>query len=256
MEIEKMKIETIWNDKDMKNHLDEFYNLYINRPIKDNDGGMKSPHMFPSWYIVKKLQPKFIIESGVWKGLGTWFFEQASPNSKIFSLDPYPHYRIYTSPNVTYLTNDFSTINFKEILDIEDTFVFFDDHQNSLSRIDQCLKFGFTKLVFEDNYPFDQGDCYSIKKVLSGKDFCIDQAGNRSYYKANPDDKTFLENNIRYYQEMPPIFKSEFTRWKNEWDYETPNSILSKEELNKYPEFITEILDYTWICYLELNKLF
>ena len=145
-----MKTELIWNKDDMKLYLEEFYELYTKRPIKDNDGGMKSPHMFPAWYIIKKIQPKFIIESGVWKGLGTWFFEQASPNSKIISIDPYPHFRVYTSDKVTYLTNDFSTIDFSKILNIKETLVFFDDHQNALDRIKQCINFGFDKVIFED----------------------------------------------------------------------------------------------------------
>jgi hypothetical protein len=53
---------------------------------------------------------------------------------------------------------------------------------------------------------------------------------------------------------MPPIFKEEYTRWKNKWEYETPDSILLKEELDLFPEFIKETLDYTWICYLELKS--
>ena len=72
--------------------IDEFHQLYQTRPIKDNNGGMKSGHMFPSWFVIKTLQPKYIIESGVWKGLGTWFFEKASPNSKIISIDPNPNF--------------------------------------------------------------------------------------------------------------------------------------------------------------------
>ena len=31
------------------------------------------------------------------------------------------------------------------------------------------------------------------------------------------------------------------------------NSILLKEEIEGFPEFIKETLDYTWICYLELK---
>ena len=46
----------------MLNHLDEFNKLYESRPIKDNTGGMKSGHMFPDWYVVKKLKPKYLIE--------------------------------------------------------------------------------------------------------------------------------------------------------------------------------------------------
>lgn len=250
-----MNIVNIWDKNDMKSYLNEFYDIYKNRPIKDNDGGMKSPHMFPAWYIIKKLQPKYIIESGVWKGLGTWFFEQASPNSEIICLDPFPGYRVYTSTKCKYSTQDFSTINWSQIIDVKETLVFIDDHQNSLERVKQCDFFGFNKVIFEDNYPFDQGDCYSLKKIISGKDFCIDNAGQRNYYSANLQDKESLESLIENYQEMPPIFKEEYTRWGNKWEYETPESLLeSKSELEMYPEFIKETLDYTWICYIELKN--
>ena len=36
--------------------IDEFHELYQTRPIKDNNGGMKSGHMFPSWFVIKTLQ--------------------------------------------------------------------------------------------------------------------------------------------------------------------------------------------------------
>jgi hypothetical protein len=200
------------------------------------------------------MKPKYIIESGVWKGLGTWFFEKASPESEIICLDPNPFYQVYTSPSAKYYTQDFSKVEWSKVLDVNETLVFIDDHQNSLDRVKQCDFFGFKKVIFEDNYPYDQGDCYSIKKILSGKDYCIDNAGSRTYHEANLNDKSFLESVIEIYQEMPPIFKEEYTRWKNKWEYETPDSILLKEELEDFPEFIKETLDYTWICYLELKN--
>ena len=69
-----MNQTNIFSREEMIELIDEFHQLYQTRPIKDNNGGMKSGHMFPSWFVIKKLQPEYIIESGVWKGLGTWFF--------------------------------------------------------------------------------------------------------------------------------------------------------------------------------------
>ena len=75
-------------DKDnLKESLDEFYSLYEKRPINDNHGGMTSSHLFNTWYALRKLKPKLVIESGVWKGLGTWVIEQALPEAKIISID-------------------------------------------------------------------------------------------------------------------------------------------------------------------------
>ena len=250
-----MTNQIVWTKSDIKSHLDDFRDLYKDRPIKNNDGGMKSPHMFPAWYIIKKLQPKYIIESGVWKGLGTWFFEQASPASQIICLDPNPQNRVYTSSRSIYSTADFSQINWASVLETCETLVFIDDHQNALERIQQCRRNRFKRIIFEDNYPFDQGDCYSIKKILSGKDYLIDKSGEKVYYKANQQDKEIVESIVDIYQEMPPIAKSEFTRWNNLWDYETPEPILTQNELENYKDFKDEILDYTWICYIELADL-
>jgi hypothetical protein len=243
-----------WDRTDILGYLDEFNTLYQNRPIKDNNGGMKSGHMFPSWYIIKKLKPKYIIESGVWKGLGTWFFEQASPETKIISIDPAPLVRVYNSPNATYQTEDFLKTDWSHVPK-DDCLVFFDDHQNFFERLKYSQSLGFKKIMTEDNYPYQQGDCYSPKKILSNNDYVIDKGGDRTWYKKNNDDFEYLKNNILIYQEMPPIFKSELTRWGDKWDenYPTPNPLLSENERNKYPLFYDEKKDYTWICYLELK---
>jgi hypothetical protein len=240
-----------WTNLDIKNNLNEFYDLYKSKPISNNDGGMKFPHMFLMWYLVKKISPEYLIESGVWRGLGTWFIEKASPNTKIICIDPNPNYRIYTSKNAIYFTEDFSTLNFN--IDPEKTLIFFDDHQNSLDRIKQCKDKNFKKMIFEDNYPYDQGDCYSIKKILSNKNYIIDSNGHRKLFQKNDSDYNYLIDNISIYQEMPPIHIPEYTRWNNKFsDYENSDQILNEDELLNYPEIISEIKDYTWLCYIEL----
>lgn len=250
-----MELLEKWKREDLINHIDEFDKLYENRPIKDNEGGMKSAHMFSSWYIIKKMAPKILIESGIWKGLGTWFFEKASPNTQIISIDPAPHFRIYTSPAVTYQTEDFLQTDWSFVSN-QDTLIFFDDHQNCLPRIKRCKELGFKNIIVEDNYPYQQGDCYSPKKILSNKNYVIDWAGQRTWYRKNVEDLEFLKNNIEVYQEMPPIFSSSVTRWGDIWNeenYPTPLSLLPDEHKDRYETFYSERLDYTWICYLEID---
>ena len=81
--------ELPWTYDDLISNLKEFSILYQDRPILDNQGGQLSAQLFYSWFVAKMMQPEIIIESGVWKGQGTWAFENASPNSTIISLDPY-----------------------------------------------------------------------------------------------------------------------------------------------------------------------
>ena len=242
--------------EDMLSSLDEFYNLYLCRPIKNNDGGMRSAHMFHAWLILKKLQPATIIESGVWKGQGTWLFEQASPKSKIISIDPNPKFREYTSSKAKYTSQDFLAFdNWSDHIDTKDALVFFDDHQNSFYRTLHCKKHGFKHVIFEDNYPCNQGDCFTPKKILSRSSYIIDSNGMRSTFAPTQKEFEFFVESVDKYQELPPIFKDLKTRWGDDWDekYDTQEPLLDISDKEKYPIFYEERFDYNWICYIQMN---
>lgn len=244
-----------FNRVEMIDELSNFHSLYSRRIIKDQICGMRSPHLFPSWYIIKKISPKFIVESGVWKGLGTWFFEEACPYSEIFSIDPDPSPREYTSTKSTYSTVDFTEQDWSH-LDPDQTLLFFDDHQNPIERIKFARGKGFKKFIFEDNYPPNQGDCYSLKKIFSQREWVIDSGGVKTWFSPVREDYNFLVDNTLVYQEMPPIYKNGFTRWGDAWEeseYPTPDPLLSEEESDLYPDFYLESKNYTWICYLEIR---
>ena len=100
-----------WKTEDVQNNFDEFALIYSKAPVNDNAGGMKAPHAFASWFMLKMLQPKTIIESGVWKGQGTWLLEQACPSADIISLDINLGNLIYRSPKATYIEKDFSLVD-------------------------------------------------------------------------------------------------------------------------------------------------
>jgi hypothetical protein len=187
-------------------------------------------------------------------GLGTWFFEQASSETKIISIDPAPNFREYTSPKVTYQTLDFLKTDWS-LIPKDDCLIFFDDHQNFLERLKHAQSLGFKKIMTEDNYPYQQGDCYTPKKILANTKYVIDLAGKKTWYEKNDSDMDFFKKNISSYQEMPPIFKDDFTRWGDAWDdkYPTPEPLLKTENKNEYSVFFSERKDYTWICYIELK---
>ena len=231
----------LWSSEEMISHLEEFSELYKSRPIKDNQGGQLSAQLFYSWFVAKKLQPKFIIESGVWKGQGTWAFENASPNSKIICLDPYPIYNQgYTSKSATYIHNDFFNINWEGI-DKENTLCFFDDHQNALQRLIACKNLGFKKIMFEDNYPPGQGDCFSLKKLF--------EENNQEVQDAAKQVIPF----IKIYQEMPPIFDLTINRWNLPWNTYRSNEALLKNPSNNFEKmYKDEMYQYTWINYVEI----
>ena len=259
--IRKKKIE--YHLDEVRQDLEEFYKLYQQRPVQDNRGGMKSSHLFNTWYALKKIKPKLVIESGVWKGLGTWVIEKAVPNAKIISIDvDYSNLR-FKSANVTYLDRDIQTHNWDKILDElvpnvkrNEIVVFFDDHQDILDRIEFIHALGIKHILYEDNYPRLQGDVLSPKKILECQDYVIDKAGLRQLNKFSYFDYDEFLNFIQIYQELPPIFKLETTRWGDRWNevnYPTEEPLLPIEKKDEFDIFFEEAKYYTWICYIGLK---
>jgi hypothetical protein len=263
----------IWSYNEIEKYLEEFLEIYKKRPIQDNQGGMKTPHMFAVWYIAKTIKPDLIVESGVWKGQSTWLLEQACPTAKIISIDLDLSTREYisNSPNVTYSDSDFDEQNWTSIPD--NSLAFFDDHQNAYNRLKQCSWYGFKHTIFEDNYPVKQGDCYSLKKAFSGSGFndsshlknysffqkVFSRLGGRdkiTEVQPNNFDSNLLHKHLEIYSEFPPIFKSKYTRWSDEWEdkhYPTPPPVLTELENIDYKIYQEEAMFYTWICYAKLK---
>ena len=238
--------EMPFDREEMIGCLEEFSKLYQNRPIKDNQGGQLATQLFYSWFVAKKLKPRVIIESGVYKGQGTWAFEQASPESQLICLDPYPQYEQgYKSEKAMYIHHDFTQVDWSPVNKSE-TLCFFDDHQNSLSRLMTVAQLGFTRVMFEDNYPPGQGDCLSLKKVFeSGENLQI-------LPKINAVD--YLPMIIKSYHEMPPIYDLENNRWGEPWLTHGMNDPLLNSTDQSYSQTFLEGMDqYTWINYLELS---
>jgi len=244
------------------NEIKEFYELYKDRPIKDNFGGMLSPHLFNTWYALKTLKPKLVIESGVWKGLGTWVIRKAVPDSKVISIDIDFSRLAYKDQNVTYLDKDIKIYDWNKIfldnnVKNEEVLVFLDDHQDFLERLSYLDSLGIKHILYEDNYPSFQGDCLSPKKILSCSDYIIDKNGSKTLNKYSYYLYEEFYKYVKLYQELPPIFKLENTRWGDAWDelnYPTEKAILDNSYKEEFSLFFEEAKYYTWICYIELGK--
>ena len=273
-----------WSRDEILNNIDEFLTNYVDRPIKDNQGGMQAPHMFAIWFMAKKLDPELIIESGIWKGQSTWILEQACPQAKLVSIDLNLKYREYISEKAIYCDRDFSEQDWSNISDR--TLIFFDDHQNAYKRLQQCKWFGFKHIIFDDNYPSSTGDCYSLKKVLANSGFRPTNSKKASVFnkvpakifnklaklsgirpdfltpqyestsiQPNDFDSRMLHKNLDIYYEFPPVIKTEQTRWGDEWNetYPTPKPLLERPIKPSQNVFLDEAMSYTWICYAKLK---
>ncbi len=257
-----------WNDKELKAIAFEFSELYKSRPIQNNQGGMKAPHMFAVFSILKALRPEAVIESGVWRGAGTWLIEQAAPEAEIFALDPNLNRLQYRSSRASYSTIDFNLHDWAELPN--STVVLFDDHQDAFVRMQQSLWHGIRHVIFEDNYPATQGDCYSLKKLFSGAGFKPAEPSrgllkrfSQAFQETNcaakvlpgTEQQASVKKNIAVYSEFPPVLRTESTRWHDAWSddkYPTLPAVFKSEEAPPRV-FIDEAQHYTWLAYAELN---
>lgn len=266
-----------WKTEEIVASIDEFLGVYEKRPLKANAGGMGIPHLFATWYLVRHLKPRVIVESGVWKGLGTWILEQAAPEAQVISIDPFLDKREYISPNVTYHSIDFTEIDWSEI-DTSTALVFFDDHQSAYNRLIHCHWFGFRHVIFEDNYLPGCGDFYTLRHAFGHSGFGVPQAAEkkaqsysglkmrlwrflsgkfhgklhqgavipqycRDNVVPNAFDEIFLRRNLEVYAEFPPVYSP------------TPGaaSVFGEEERGRYPLFYDGRGSYNQICYVRLK---
>lgn len=234
-------------DIDYSLYLNDFIEIYNKRQFDVNQGGMQFPHMFGAYCLMKMLNPKLIIESGVWKGYSTWLFEQTCPDAKFVCIEPMLNGIKYKTNNALYYTDkDFNTIDWNKIItdnnfDSSDVVVFFDDHQD----FDKRLKFikdntNIKNICYEDNYPKNHGNCLSPKKILT--DESVDK-----------EVKDLFDNIVEDYFEFPPVYKTEQHRFGN-WNdlFPEPKAIFN-EPVDLIKDYISEMDSYTWLCYIELK---
>jgi hypothetical protein len=108
-----------WSPQSMLDDLKIFDKIYENRPIKNNHEGMRFPHMFAMYYMLKKIKPDFVVESGIFKGQSTWLIEKTLPEAKILSIDIDLNQREYISKskNVIYSSADFINHDYSDLSD-------------------------------------------------------------------------------------------------------------------------------------------
>ena len=274
-----------WKKQELIDELNIFLKIYPNRPIKTNDGGMMFPHMFSVFFILRKLQPEFIIESGIFRGQSTWLIENSLPNAKILSIDINLDQRKYISKKAEYSNLDFKYHNFLRIP--KNTLVFFDDHQSHLERIKECKFFDIKNIIFEDNYPSKRGDFPTLrhsylnegfnhsltflnilkttyllltmffkKKIYKNFYIQLDEITSRLRdRKPNNIDFKQIEKVLDIYYEFPPIIKIDKTKWgddANQDFYRTESPILDEMTLN-FEDFKDELKIYNYITYIKLK---
>ncbi|MSO65292.1 MAG: mismatch-specific DNA-glycosylase, partial [Alphaproteobacteria bacterium] len=67
--------------------VDDFFRLYGERPVSDNEGGIKLADSLWLFVLARLVAPTFVVESGSHRGLSSWLLRQACPQATIHCYD-------------------------------------------------------------------------------------------------------------------------------------------------------------------------
>ena len=177
-----------WTFANFKNELNAFQDAYDARPISHSVSGSNLFHAFAQWCLIRMLKPKFIIESGVMLGWGTFMLRKAAgPDVHIIVISPKSpieaaegKHKFYMDSGLsTYLTgdkfSDFNKVNW-DLFGLDtpakkaSALIYFDDHQSGYRRLLEAQQAGFVHAMYDDGYPWP-GDNYALKQAC-------DRSGN------------------------------------------------------------------------------
>lgn len=170
-----------FDEKDIISELGAFQQVFTKQrklfQSARNKGGNGLFHSFGLWFLLRRLNPPLMVESGVHKGQTSWLMRQACPHAKFIRIDPSE--KLAWQETASELMLEFRGKAFVDFDNIPwsahttsqeraNAVVFFDDHIDHMQRLRQAKTHGFAHLVFDDNYMPGVGDCFSIKDACDG----------------------------------------------------------------------------------------
>ncbi len=133
----------------------EFIEIYPGRPVKKNIGGADVVPIYWLFVISKWLNPRLIIESGVWKGQTSWMLRKANPTAEIHAFDICLGNLVYRDSTISYHEHDWINSEIRN-KNPGTGLIFFDDHINQAKRVREAYERGFKWMIFDDNVPVNQ----------------------------------------------------------------------------------------------------
>lgn len=245
--------------------LEEFLQTVHFSEMNKNDGGMNIPDMFSFWFLLKTMQPRVVIESGVYNGWSTKLIRNTlGPYAKIVCLDPreipesgFQDDNKNTSYHVGSNFIDFAKYDISSI-DKETLLCFFDDHQNAAQRLLSCFQKGVIHTFFNDNYPVGCGSHYSIQHLLDNDPRQCFDLHNQYDYSINTlphfdiAKRSHLLAAIRVYHVFPNLFPSKISLREGTFDCKSFFAEEDAEDMYKYSLFYNTRQNYTWNTYVRL----
>jgi hypothetical protein len=132
----------------------EFQRIYLDAPVTLNNYGVHFSTGLFLFLIARCRNPVLILESGVYKGLSTYFLSTACPRAVLYAFDPNLNELAFRSANATYHAMDWMSCDIVPG-PVGSSLAFFDDHQCQARRVIQAYDRGFRHLIFDDSWPIE-----------------------------------------------------------------------------------------------------
>lgn len=138
------------NIGETQKYIAEFDGLFKEQPITNLNGGMGYNNALISFILVKLLQPKKLIESGVWRGFSTYLLHNATPDdAQFYCYDINFSLLEYKSTKASYYNCDISQNEGVDHRGV--TLAFIDDHVSHYDRLHFCVDNDITVAIFDDD---------------------------------------------------------------------------------------------------------
>jgi hypothetical protein len=139
-------------DRGLREAVGEFFPLYRRRPVVNNKGGGLINDSLCLYVTARLLAPRFIVESGSYKGHSAWLLRQACPQAEIHSFDVDHSQLRHREPEVSYYEDDWMDLDLPSF-DPDTALIWFDDHISQARRLREAYDRGFRQALFDDNFP-------------------------------------------------------------------------------------------------------
>jgi hypothetical protein len=136
------------DESNILQHIADFRNVYLKSPIANNHGGANYTTGLKLFLIAKHLNPAFVVECGVYRGMSSMIFKAALPQAKIVAFD-ISLSAAHLTDGVEYHESDWMAV----AVNAKDTaLAYFDDHVNQAMRLIQAHRRGFRYIIVDDSW--------------------------------------------------------------------------------------------------------
>lgn len=133
------------------NDITAFFDLWPDRPVRDNRGGSGVNDSLALFVIARRLAPSLVIESGTWRGLSAWLLRRACPEAEIITCDIDHGPLAHRDPGVRYHLGDWTAVAPARLP--ADALLFLDDHVSHARRLAEAVDRGATTVLLDDDVP-------------------------------------------------------------------------------------------------------